>query len=273
MRWRQGRGQLNFKDKNILDPLFITIGLGLSAACIGVLTGATGIGGFLIIPALVVLADLDIRTAIGTALVLGAASGLLGAKLYRGKGNLPWALVIPLVIGAACFAMLGGWLNQWLPVRLIAGALGFVMVVGSLCVLRRKKNGSDFPALLLTKYDSLLLVLIGCLSGLVAGLTGAGGPLISIPLMTALAYPVLASIGASQVMQIVACIFGVAIYWEAGNISWSALAIIVPLQLIGTVFGVRLSHAVDSDLASRSVALLGILGGIAILGLAVIKTL
>lgn len=254
-----------------MDVLLATVGVGVLAACIGVLTGATGIGGFLIIPALVILADLDVRTAIGTALVLSAVSGLLGAGLYRRKGNMPWPLVLPLVVGAACFAVVGGWLNQWLPVRLIAAALGGVMVIGSVLVLRRVAGGGTAIPRRPAKFDFAVLVLIGCMSGLIAGLTGAGGPLISIPLMAALAYPVLASIGASQVMQVVASVFGVALYWQAGHISFSALAIVVPLQLIGIVLGVRISHAIDVRIATRGVALLGAFGGVAILGMAIMS--
>lgn len=186
---------------------------------------------------------------------------------------MPWPLVLPLVVGAAGFAVVGGWLNQWLPVRLITAALGGAMVIGSALVLRRGVGGGAAASRKWAKYDFAVLVLIGCMSGLAAGLTGAGGPLISIPLMAALAYPVLASIGASQVMQVVASVFGVALYWQTGHISFSALAVVVPLQLAGIVLGVRISHAIDVSIATRGVALLGICAGVAILGVAIVSPL
>jgi uncharacterized membrane protein YfcA len=44
----------------------------------------------------------------------------------------------------------------------------------------------------------------GALVGLGAGLTGVGGPVLSVPLMVVAGFPVLACIGAGQVIQIVA---------------------------------------------------------------------
>ncbi|TEA77075.1 sulfite exporter TauE/SafE family protein [Allopusillimonas ginsengisoli] len=252
-----------------MEIILVALYLGISAVCIGVVTGATGIGGFLIIPAMMVIASIDVRTAIGTALVISAATGLLGASLYHSNGNLSWTLALPLIIGASFFATVGGWLNQWLPVNLIAGALGCTMLFGGASVLKRAQKDGSAKLLKITPFDLVALVLIGSLSGLVAGLTGAGGPLVSVPLMTVFSFPVLGSIGASQLMQIAASLFGAPLYWQTDNISLFALTIVIPCQMLGTVFGVKLSHAVNVNVAARGVASLGILGGAAILWVAI----
>ena len=66
---KSGSGDVNYN-----YPLILTEGL-----VVGALTGFVGAGGgFLIIPALVILADLEIKRAIGTSLMIIALKSLLG---------------------------------------------------------------------------------------------------------------------------------------------------------------------------------------------------
>ena len=69
--------------------LVLVVGLG-----VGLLTGLVGIGGgFLIVPALVVLARLPMKQAVGTSLVviaMNSASGFLG---YLGQVDVPWGFM------------------------------------------------------------------------------------------------------------------------------------------------------------------------------------
>jgi uncharacterized membrane protein YfcA len=244
------------------------LGLGLASVLVGILVGTTGIGGFLIIPALSFLTGVPIRAAMGTALLASAANGALGAYLFRRRGNVDWSVAWPLAAGAVIFAFVGAWLNRWLPVRLVVGALGCVMLAGSILSLR--KASAPRPQLARAKPWArfAVLLLIGCLSGMVAGLTGAGGPLVSVPLMAILAYPVLATVGAGQILQLVAGASGLIPYWQAGNVSLDMALIIVPLQLLGIRLGVQLAHAVDSRIATRAVAIVGMAAGLGILAFA-----
>jgi len=79
---------------------------------VGTLSGFFGIGGgFLIVPALLWAADLDMREAIGTSLVAVAAFGLTTAARYgfAGKIDLPIAAVFILggIVGGAAGTLLG----------------------------------------------------------------------------------------------------------------------------------------------------------------------
>jgi uncharacterized membrane protein YfcA len=56
--------------------------------------------------------------------------------------------------------------------------------------------------------SDLLLVAVGGIAGFGSGLTGVGGPALSVPLMVLFGFPALVSIGASQVLQIVAAVSG-----------------------------------------------------------------
>lgn len=69
-------------------------GIGLLGAVVGVLTGLVGIGGgFLYVPALVLLAGLGMKEAVGTSLVLIVLSATSGFLRYTGAVALDWRAI------------------------------------------------------------------------------------------------------------------------------------------------------------------------------------
>jgi len=61
---------------------------------VGVLTGLVGVGGgFLVVPALVLLSDIPMKIAIGTSLVIVAAKSYSGFAGYMGAVPVDWALM------------------------------------------------------------------------------------------------------------------------------------------------------------------------------------
>jgi uncharacterized membrane protein YfcA len=85
--------------------------------------------------------------------------------------------------------------------------------------------------------------------------------------MTAAAFPFLATVGASQVLQLAASASGAAAYGRDGAIAASLLALIVPVQLAGIWAGVRLAHRLDVRLARRAIAALGVVVGGLLVGI------
>lgn len=235
------------------------LALGAIALFVGAAVGATGIGGVLIIPALWLLADVPVREAMGTALAASAANGALAAALFARRGSIDWRMALPLSAGALVFAFAGGVLNAYLPGPFLVKLLGVLMAAG--CAYAFARPGSSIKPIPERAWNGVILFAVGLLSGLAAGVTGAGGPLVSVPLMTALAFPFLATVGASQVLQLVASAAGAAAFWRTGDLAYPLLALIVPLQLLGIWAGVRLAHRLDVELARRAVAAIGIAVG------------
>lgn len=97
---------------------------------VGVLTGFVGVGGgFLIIPALVLLGGLPMKEAIGTSLViitLNSASGLLG---YLGQVELDLRLLVSFTLAASCGTIAGAWLNQKIDARHLQTGFGYFVLV------------------------------------------------------------------------------------------------------------------------------------------------
>lgn len=88
----------------------------LGGAGVGFLTGFLGVGGgFLVVPALVLLLGMDMADAVGSSLVviaLNSAAGLLG---HLGEGALPWALIAVFLGGGVAGLVLGARLARRLP--------------------------------------------------------------------------------------------------------------------------------------------------------------
>lgn len=237
------------------------IALALVSTVIGFAVGATGIGGFLLIPAMIALVGLPIRTAIGTALVVAAVTGAIAALLYARRGSVDRTIAWPLAAGAGVCGIIGGWTSQWLPTALIVGALGALMIIGSVRVFRQAAVAHAPSARPRRGVEVALVGGIGAASGLVAGITGVGGPLVSVPLLRMCAYPVLGSIGASYVMMTVAGTSGALVYAQAGQVWVAGLGLLMPTQVLGIWIGTRLIHSIDSTTAGRCVAALGIVSG------------
>lgn len=238
--------------------LLSTLWVCAAALFVGAAVGATGVGGVLLVPVLWLLGGVPIRDAMGTVLTASAANGALAALLFARRDSVDWRIALPLSAGGLVFAFAGGAMNAHLPAAVLVKLLGAVMALGCAYAFFTPVSLFSAPR---SGARSALLFAVGLASGLAAGLTGAGGPLVSVPLMTALGFSFLATVAASQVLQLVASASGAAAYWREGAIAVSFLALIVPLQLAGIWAGVRIAHHVDVSLARRALAALGVLVG------------
>jgi uncharacterized membrane protein YfcA len=113
--------------------------LGVQAVAVGVLTSLIGAGGgFVIVPALVLLAKVPVHTAVGSSLLIIAMNGLSGFVGYIGMVPIHWPLVIEFTGLAAVGAVVGTLLAPRVPQRRIKqGFAVTILVLGALVVARR----------------------------------------------------------------------------------------------------------------------------------------
>lgn len=108
----------------------------LGGAGVGFLTGFLGVGGgFLIVPALVLLLGLPMREAVGTSLVviaINSAAGLLG---HLGESALNWELIGLLVGGGTLGILAGTALSRRLSAGRLRSAFAAFVVVLALALL------------------------------------------------------------------------------------------------------------------------------------------
>lgn len=104
----------------------------LDGGLVGVLTGIVGAGGgFLIIPALVLLARLPMKVAVGTSLLIIAANSLLG---FRGNAigiAIDWPFLLEFTALSVVGIFLGTYLTRFIPGYKLKKAFGwFVLIMG-----------------------------------------------------------------------------------------------------------------------------------------------
>jgi uncharacterized membrane protein YfcA len=110
----------------------------LEGAIVGVLTGLVGAGGgFLIIPALVLLTKLPMKKAVGTSLLIIAAKSLIGFTSDASQQTMDWALLLSITVMAVAGLFAGNALSKKIEgVKLKKGFGWFVLVMGVYILLK-----------------------------------------------------------------------------------------------------------------------------------------
>lgn len=108
-------------------PLLILEGM-----IVGVLTGVVGAGGgFLIIPALVLLAKLPMKKAVATSLLIIAIKSLIGFIGDVENREIDWLFLLSFTGIAVLGIFIGGYLNTLIDGRKLKKAFGwFVLLMG-----------------------------------------------------------------------------------------------------------------------------------------------
>lgn len=114
-------------------PLILLEGL-----VVGALTGLVGAGGgFLIIPALVLLSGLPMKEAVGTSLLIIAAKSLIGFTGDLGYFDIDWKLLLPVTAIAIAGIFIGNRLTRKVDGEKLKTGFGwFVLVIGAYIIVR-----------------------------------------------------------------------------------------------------------------------------------------
>ncbi len=133
------------RNGKVIDPTkefkvskFVLIAEGL---VVGVVTGLVGVGGgFLIIPALVLVAGLDMRVAVGTSLVIIAAKSTLGFYKYldvlrEESLNVNWELLGIFTIVGIVGSFVGGRVGRYVPQASLKKGFGYFLVIMGVYIL------------------------------------------------------------------------------------------------------------------------------------------
>lgn len=111
-------------DTRNLSVGVLAVGLG-----VGVLTGLLGIGGgFLLVPALVLLAHVPMRQAVGTSLTVIAMNTAAGYLGYLGQVDLPWTLVLQFSAIAGVGIIIGSALVPRIPQLALKKSFGVLLI-------------------------------------------------------------------------------------------------------------------------------------------------
>lgn len=124
----RGRAEVEDAHEQVFNyPLIL-----IEGTVVGVLTGLVGAGGgFLIIPALVILSKLPMKMAVGTSLTIIAAKSLLGFLGEIGHSDIDWLFLFSITVFAIAGIFIGSALSNKIDGAKLKPAFGwFVLVMG-----------------------------------------------------------------------------------------------------------------------------------------------
>ncbi|MET6999894.1 sulfite exporter TauE/SafE family protein [Chitinophaga defluvii] len=125
-------------DEALQKPSFDYLQILLQGIFIGVITGLIGAGGgFLIIPALVNLLKLPIKTAIGTSLLIISINSLMGFLFSLPHTSVQWGLLLVIASIAIIGILIGSYLSTKIKATKLKPAFGwFVLVMGIYIIIK-----------------------------------------------------------------------------------------------------------------------------------------
>lgn len=106
---------------------------------VGVLTGFVGVGGgFAIIPALVLLGDLPMKSAIGTSLLIIAFKSAAGFLGYLNQVTLDWTLMLTFTLAASVGTITGALLTQKIEAKHLQKGFGYFILIVAIFILIKR---------------------------------------------------------------------------------------------------------------------------------------
>jgi len=223
----------------------------------GIFAGFFGVGGgILIVPLLILVANVNQRQASVTSLVAIIPTSLVAASTFLVSGSVPldqtvFGLII--AIGSTATAPLGAWaLRTWntVTVRWIFITILLIAAIQVLYQLPDRNSHLEWSAATV-----LVLIASGAAMGFVAGLLGVGGGLLIVPLLV-IGFGVsdLTAKALSLIAMFPAAISGTIGSARAGVVNWKAgVSLGIPMALASTL-GVWLATITPVEWASPLLA-------------------
>lgn len=163
---------------------------------VGTLVGLTGVAGFLL--PMLYAGSLGMSVPEGLSLNFSAfvLSGILGAINYKKAGNMDIPFGIRLSIGSLLGSIIGVQLNLIIPEEKVKILLYVVVLLSGISILVRKdKENIEQKEGVLIKDHFIMTLLLGFVTGGICALSGAGGPVLVMPLLVVFGIPVRTAVG------------------------------------------------------------------------------
>jgi uncharacterized membrane protein YfcA len=230
----------------------------LMSFLVGILIGLTSMGGAaLMAPFLILILGVRPVTAVGTDLVYGAVTKIVGAWVHWKQGTVDLQVVRKLATGSIPGGLLGTLLVILLPrythdaQRYEQRAIGFLLVIVAIFLLARLAWGP--PRLISSPGKTHFLqnegtVIWGAVVGFCVGLTSVGSGSLLAPFLLMLYPSKTAKIVGTDIFHaaVLVSVTGIA-HAASGGVEWS----LIPTLLAGSVPGVLLGSRLAVYIPAR----------------------
>ncbi len=257
-----------------MDPAIVLFGLG-----VGVLVGATGMGGgALMTPLLILIFGVKPVVAVGTDLAYAAVTKTVGGYRHLLKGAVHKRMAVWLAVGSCPGALVGVWLLERLRhaygdgfdellMVLISAAL---LLTGGLILLRAlalsEASRREREHLKMDTRHKVAAVVLGFSIGVVLGVTSAGsGTLIAVGLIVGFRLTPHLVVGTDVVHAAVLLWVASAAHLVSGNIDFALAGTILIGSIPGVWLGANLSTKLPADALRPALAIVLVASGLALL--------
>ncbi len=246
-----------------MDVNVFTLILFVGAICAGLLGSLTGLGGgVIIIPLLTLGFGVDMRFAVGSALVTSIATSSGAASAYIREGITNTRIGMFLEIATTTGAVVGALVAMYLPTNILALIYGIILIFSAMMTVRKKNANIDYSApgdklattlKLNSSYPTKAGVVkynvhgvaggysLMTLAGMLSGILGIGsGALKVLAMDTVMKIPFKVSTTTSNFMVGVTAAASAVIYLQRGYIDPGLAMPIVPGVLLGAFFGSKI---------------------------------
>ena len=233
----------------------------LGSGAVGLVIGWGGVAGFLLPILFTGACGLSVTESLLLSFLCFAVSGTIGSWNYHRRGELPLRPALVLSAGSLAGGLLGAALGGLLAAETVKAVLYIVVFLSGLAIavreLRPQKDrgrGNSFP-------KPLPLLALGFATALLCALSGAGGPVLVMPLLVAMGVPAKMAVGAALLDSVFIALPAIAVYGSRCE-SLAALAPMLLAAALGHAAGVFAGSVtaahVPQSLLKRGVAVFSI---------------
>lgn len=227
----------------------------LVGACIGL----TGIAGFLLPMFYTGFLGMPAGESLALSFSAFLISGVLGSVTYYRQGNLDLKPAVILSAGSLPGALAGVWVNLLIPEDVMQMILYIVVLVSGISILLRKDGKTDGPErqMNVAGTKAVLFFLLGVATGAVCAASGAGGPVLVMPLLTLIGFPAHTAVGISLFNSVFIALPAAGGYLWSGAENTEMFLLLIPVLIahgIGVAFGSRNAEKIDPAMLKRIVA-------------------
>lgn len=214
--------------------------IALVAFAVGISIGICGVAGFLLPIFFLGVCGFSASESLLLSFGCFLISGALGAWNYHKQGELPAAAALPLGISSLFGSLIGSLIGQFFVSSHVKTVLYCVVLLSGIMIFVQEFLGRN------TKKENRvpgpgILIPLGALTAVICALSGAGGPVLVMPLLVVLGMSVRSAVGTALFDSVFIAVPAILIYGLQGlNVS-----ILLPMAVA------FLAHAAGILLGSR----------------------
>ncbi len=183
----------------------------LGSCAVGLFIGWCGVAGFLLPILFVNACGLSVTESLLLSFLCFAVSGAIGSFNYRRRGELPLRPALVLSAGSLAGGLLGAALGGLLEPGTVKVVLYVVVLLSGLAIAVRELRPQKGP-----ERDAfpkpLPLLALGFATALLCALSGAGGPVLVMPLLVAMGVPAKTAVGTALLDSVFIALPAIAVY-------------------------------------------------------------